>query len=177
MSFSPEYASRHIPRFSKTLTFVKKHLQPGSHILDLGVDNPFAQWMRNEGYEVSNTSGADLDENIEEVLLPDHDAVTAFELFEHLLNPYPLLKNIQAPMLIATVPLRLWFSPAYRSKSDPLDRHFHEFEDWQFDWLLEKTGWKIIDREYWISPVGITGIRPLLRNFTPRHYAVCAKRT
>jgi hypothetical protein len=24
------------------------------------------------------------------------------------------------------------------------DRHYHEFEDWQLDWLL-KTGWKIMD--------------------------------
>jgi hypothetical protein len=23
------------------------------------------------------------------------------------------------------------------------DRHYHEFEDWQFDWLLEKSNWKI----------------------------------
>ena len=26
------------------------------------------------------------------------------------------------------------------------DRHYHEFEDWQLDWLLEKAGYKIIDR-------------------------------
>ena len=43
----------------------------------------------------------------------------------------------------ASVPLRLWFANAYRNKSDQRDQHFHEFEDWQFDWLLEKAGWKI----------------------------------
>ena len=56
------------------------------------------------------------------------------------------------------------------------DRHFHEFEDWQFDWLLEKAGWTIIDSQKWISKVKINGIRPLLRNYTPRYYAVYAER-
>jgi hypothetical protein len=32
------------------------------------------------------------------------------------------------------------------------DRHYHEFEDWQLDWLLE-TGWKIIDSQKWTNPV------------------------
>jgi hypothetical protein len=31
------------------------------------------------------------------------------------------------------------------------DRHYHEFEDWQLDWLLEKTGWKIIDSQKWTN--------------------------
>ena len=39
------------------------------------------------------------------------------------------------------VPLNLWFASAYRNKTDLWDRHYHEFEDWQFDWLLEKAGW------------------------------------
>jgi hypothetical protein len=37
----------------------------------------------------------------------------------------------------------LWFSPAYRSKTDMWDRHYHEFEDWQLDWLLEKPDGKL----------------------------------
>jgi hypothetical protein len=43
--------------------------------------------------------------------------------------------------------------PAYRSKTDMWDRHYHEFEDWQLDWLLEKTGWKIIDSQKWTNPL------------------------
>jgi hypothetical protein len=35
------------------------------------------------------------------------------------------------------------------------DRHYHEFEDWQLDWLLEKTGWKIIDSQKWTNPLKI----------------------
>jgi hypothetical protein len=33
-------------------------------------------------------------------------------------------------------------SPAYRSKTDMWDR-YHEFEDWQLDWLLEKPDGKL----------------------------------
>jgi hypothetical protein len=56
------------------------------------------------------------------------------------------------------------------------DRHYHEFEDWQLDWLLEKTGWKITAREKFTHPVKKLGFRPLLRYFTPRYYIVCAER-
>jgi hypothetical protein len=56
------------------------------------------------------------------------------------------------------------------------DRHYHEFEDWQLDWLLEKTGWKITDRLQFTHPVKKLGIRPLLRYFTPRYYIVAAEK-
>ena len=56
------------------------------------------------------------------------------------------------------------------------DRHYHEFEDWQFDWLLEKAGWEIKKRHKWTNPVKKIGLRPLLRLFTPRYYIVYAER-
>ena len=56
------------------------------------------------------------------------------------------------------------------------DRHFHEFEDWQFDWLLEKAGWKIKDSMKWKAVTKQIGIRPLLRRITPRYYMVYAER-
>ena len=77
---------------------------------------------------------------------------------------------------MASVPLKLWFSAAYRSKTDPWDRHYHEFEDWQFDWLFEKAGWEIKKREKFTNPVKKIGFRPLLRMFTPRYYLVYAER-
>jgi len=55
-------------------------------------------------------------------------------------------------------------------------RTYHEFEDWQFDWLLEHSGWKIVRTEKWTSYGAYNGIRPLLRRFTPRYYAVEAAR-
>jgi hypothetical protein len=54
------------------------------------------------------------------------------------------------------------------------DRHYHEFEDWQFDWLLEKSNWKIEKKEKWTSPIKKIGFRPLLRTITPRYYIVYA---
>lgn len=162
-------------RFNHTLAFVKKHLPISETILDLGVENPFSKILKEQGYTVFNTTGEDLDEN-QTALKSSFGAVTAFEIFEHLLNPYTVLKNITADKLFISVPLRLWFSPAYRSKTDMWDRHYHEFEDWQIDWLLEKTGWKIIDREKWTNPVKKIGIRPLLRQITDRYYIVYAEK-
>jgi hypothetical protein len=140
-------------RFKLTLEFLKKHLATSETILDLGVENPFSKIMKEEGYQVKNTIGEDLDENQTFIQNQKTDAVTAFEIFEHLLNPYTLLKEIKSDKLFISIPLRLWFSPAYRSKTDMWDRHYHEFEDWQLDWLLEKTGWKIIDRMQFTHPV------------------------
>ena len=106
----------------------------------------------------------------------DVDLVTGFEILEHLVSPFPLLSSLNAKRLFITVPLNLWFSKAYKSKTDQRDRHFHEFEEWQFDWLLEKAGWKIIRKEKWTNQSFKLGLRPLLRNFHNRYYAVYAER-
>ncbi|NAS32301.1 methyltransferase [Flavobacteriaceae bacterium R38] len=163
-------------RYKETIQFLNHHIQPSEKILDLGVRNPFSKVMEDHGYTVVNTSGEDLDIETGIVKSDDHDVVTAFEIFEHLIAPFNILKDIKATKLVASVPLRLWFSPAYRSKTDMWDRHYHEFEDWQFDWLLEKAGWEIKSRKKWTNPVHKIGIRPLLRSFTPRYYAVYAER-
>jgi hypothetical protein len=176
MDFSTDYTKRHGYRFSKTISFIKKHIDTKDTILDLGVRNPFSEIMEKEGYKVINTEGEDLDLYPKFIEKTSIEVLTAFEIFEHLLNPFNILLKTKAKKLVATVPLKLWFAPTYRNQSDPMDNHFHEFEDWQFDWLLKKTGWNIIDREKWVSPTKINGIRPLLRNFTPRHYAVYAER-
>lgn len=159
-------------RYTKTLRFMKQSLPIGKSVLDLGVRNPFSKIMEQEGYLVTNTSGEDLDDNPALVSQPVTDVVTAFEIFEHLVNPLGVLQSIQSKHLFASVPLSLWFAKAYRHKTNPWDRHFHEFEDWQFDWLLEKAGWKIIRREKWTSPAGVLGIRPLFRLITHRYYIV-----
>ncbi|HET8886468.1 MAG TPA: methyltransferase [Salinimicrobium sp.] len=163
-------------RFQQTLDFLKEQVPLSATILDLGVENPFSEIMKTEGYNVVNTSGEDLDLDTSSVEETSAEVVTAFEIFEHLLNPFSVLKNIKADKLVASVPLKLWFSPAYKSKTDPWDRHYHEFEDWQFDWLLEKTGWKIVKTEKWTHPVNKIGLRPFLRLFTPRYYIVYAER-
>ncbi len=163
-------------RYKNTLRFLTHSVRPPLRILDLGTPNPFSKLLVEKGFEVINTRGEDLDGNPGVVSSYNAELVTAFEIFEHLLNPLGVLKTLPSNRLMATVPLSLWFAKAYRNKTDPWDRHFHEFEDWQFDWLLEKSGWQIIRREKWTSPVSALGIRPLLRKFTPRYYAVEAVR-
>lgn len=163
-------------RYRHTLNFLNEVISKEEKILDLGVSNPFSDILQKEGFTVTNTSGEDLDLNTNIVKTTDFDVVTAFEIFEHLVSPFNVLKDIRAKKLVASVPLNIWFSPAYRSKTDKWDRHYHEFEDWQFDWLLEKSGWKIIKREKFTNPVNKIGLRPLLRKFTPRYYLVYAER-
>jgi hypothetical protein len=132
--------------------------------------------MKENGYEVTNTLGEDLDLEFQELKNKSVQVVTAFEILEHLVSPLGVLQAAPGNKLLASVPLKLWFAPAYRSKTDKWDRHYHEFETWQFDWLLEKAGWDIKDRMMWNHPVRKIGIRPLLRLFTPRYYLVYAER-
>ena len=145
-------------------------------MLDIGTPNAFSEIMAQNGYRVTTTTGEDLDNLTESIRNVTADCTTAFEIFEHLLNPLGVLRAIPSDRLIASVPLSLWFAKAYRNKNDRWDQHFHEFEDWQFDWLLEKGGWEIVRREKWTSPILTPGIRPLLRLITPRYYIVEARK-
>ena len=163
-------------RFKITLEFLQKHIEKDELILDLGIENPLSSLIKKNGYNINNTSGEDL--NIDRSAIKNSNAkvITAFEIFEHLLNPYGVLKDIKAKKLVASIPLRLWFASAYKNNHDERDRHFHEFEDWQFDWLLEKAGWKIVDYKKFTNPVKKRGLRPLLRLFTDRYYLVYAEK-
>jgi hypothetical protein len=163
-------------RFKLTAEFLLKHISTDSKILDLGVENPFTKIMKQHDFDIENTQGEDLDIDTSTIENSNANVITAFEIFEHLLSPFTVLKSIKASKIVASVPLKLWFSSAYRSKTDKWDRHYHEFEDWQFDWLLEKAGWKILDRKKWTNPTKKIGIRPILRWFTPRYYIVYAER-
>lgn len=163
-------------RYNRTLRFLSEVVSKEEKILDLGIPNPFSEILLKEEYKVSNTTGEDLDLRTDIVKTEDFDVVTAFEIFEHLVSPFNVLNDIKANKLVASIPLKLWFASAYRSKTDKWDRHYHEFEDWQFDWLLEKSGWRIVKWEKFTNPVKKIGIRPILRLFTPRYYLVYAER-
>lgn len=171
---APNPAHEH--RFARTLDWMRGSLPPPARLLDVGADNAFARQMRAAGYHVTNTDG-DLDDHPEAAAV-EADAATAFEIFEHLVNPLGVLRAIRAPRLFASVPMRLWFAPAYRNPRDAWDRHYHEFEPWQFDWLMEKGGWQVVRRERWTPrQTGLAlGLRPLLRKVTPRWYVVEAVR-
>lgn len=168
--------SHHNKRYNHTLEFLQKVLPAPATILDLGTRNVFSEIMEEHGYTVYNTEGEDLDLNPESVKKYNVDAVTAFEIFEHLVAPFNILREINSAKLITTIPLNLWFAKAYQSREDEWDRHFHEFEDWQFDWLLKKAGWQIKETKKWTSPINKIGFRPVLRKYTPRYYAVYAEK-
>ena len=168
--------SHHNKRYNHTVEFLQKVLPAPATVLDLGTRNDFSEIMEKQGYTVFNTEGEDLDLLPEVVKKFNVDAVTAFEIFEHLIAPFNVLGAIESTKLITTIPLNLWFAKAYRSKTEEWDRHYHEFEDWQFDWLLEKAGWKIKKIEKWTSPVKKLGFRPILRLFVPRYYATYSEK-
>ncbi|MAV00600.1 MAG: methyltransferase [Flavobacteriaceae bacterium] len=163
-------------RFKITLEFLQKHIEKDELILDLGIENPLSSLIKKNGYNINSTSGEDLDIDRSTIKNSNAEVITAFEIFEHLLNPYGVLKDIKAKKLVASIPLRLWFASAYKNNHDKRDRHFHEFEDWQFDWLLNTTGWKIVDYKKFTNPVKKIGLRPLLRLFTDRYYLVYAEK-
>ena len=163
-------------RYRITLEFLKKYIDTNEEILDLGVPNPFSEIMKKNNYTVFNTQGEDLDTEFSTIKKSNASTVTAFEIFEHLVAPFNVLKEIKADKLIASIPLKLWFSSAYKNPNDKWDRHYHEFEDWQFDWLLEKSGWEIVSRKKWTNPTRKIGFRPILRLFFPRYYMVYAVR-
>ena len=168
--------SHHKKRYNHTLKFLQKVLPAPATILDLGVRNEFSGIMEQNGYKVYNTEGEDLDRLPDIVKKYKVDAVCAFEIFEHLIAPFNVLQAIESDKLITTIPLNLWFAKAYISHNDSWYRHYHEFEDWQFDWLLEKSGWTLKETEKWTSPVNKIGFRPILRKFIPRYYAVYAEK-
>ena len=175
--FNDHYRKVASTRYRKTLDFLKNKVSKSEVILDLGPPNPLSEIMRNEGFQVFNTQpDVDLDFDFSIVKDEKFDVVTAFEVLEHMVSPFPLLCKINAKKLLASVPLRYWFKSAYWNENDPYDRHFHEFEPRQFDMLLLKSGWEIKSSEKWISKTQNIGIRPLLRNITPRYYIVYCER-
>jgi len=162
-------------RFKRTIDFINKSESVPTTLLDLGTPNLLSRLLSQKGFEVQNTY-IDLDEKPRQLSKFQADATTAFEILEHLVNPLSVLRNLNTNRLFTTIPLSLWFSKPYYNPNDPWDRHFHEFEDWQFDWLLEKGGWEIIRREKWNGPLFKPGFRPFLRLIYPRYYAVEAER-
>ena len=100
-------------RYDHTLKMLKEVCPSPSVIYDLGVANPFSEIMKQNDYKVYNTSVEDLDENPNIILPKDVNMVTGFEILEHLVSPYPLLKNLKVNRIFLTIPVNLWFAKAY----------------------------------------------------------------
>jgi hypothetical protein len=178
MPYDMELINNAHRRFHKTLKFLNENLPVGTRLLDLGTPNQLSTQMKKMGYDVLNTNGEDFNIDYKQVIEKyDVDCYTSFEVFEHLFAPYNFLKEIPKGKMVCSVPLKVWFAKAYWNKNNEWDRHYHEFEPRQFDWLLEKTGWVIKKREVWASPDKIRlGIRPLLRFIFPSYYFVYAEK-
>ncbi len=94
-----------VKRYKHTLRFLENTISKKHSILDLGVSNPFSELLVNEGFNVTNTKGEDLDLDTSSVQTDTFDVVTAFEIFEHLVAPFNVLKDIKAKKLVASVAL------------------------------------------------------------------------
>jgi len=180
-SHKSKYIKRSVPfiksRIERVMDFMLKYVPVSSRILDLGTASDMSNLMKENGYAVINTNGENLDKEYNHLSNLDVDTVSAFQIFEHMLAPYNILNTLQYDYLIASVPLRVWFRGAWKDNLDPWGRHYHEFEVWQFQMLLERTGWDIIKSEIWKIPVSLTlGPRFWLRFITPTYYIVyCQK--
>ena len=80
-------------RFKLTLEFLNKHVTKDDTILDLGVPNPLTKIMIDSGLNITNTKGEDLDFDQSALKKSKTTVVTAFEIFEHLLSPFEVLKR------------------------------------------------------------------------------------
>ena len=157
------------------MQFLNAAIDKSESILDIGTYNPLTELMEREGYQVTNTRGEDLDNDYNAISEYNASCYTAFEIFEHLLAPYNLLKSIPHGKLVSSVPLKVWFANAYWNPTNEWDRHYHEFEPRQYNWLLEKAGWTIVKSEVWASPDKVRlGIRPMMRFIFPSYYFVYA---
>ena len=88
-------------RFKHTIEFLEKHISKENEILDLGVPNPFSKIMNERGFLVQNTKGEDLDTNYSTVSEAAYSVTTAFEIFEHLLAPFNVLRELKSDQLVA----------------------------------------------------------------------------
>ena len=108
-------------RYRITTDFINKHIDKNELILDLGVKNPLSESLKKDGYKIINTNGEDLDINQSMIEQNNATVVTAFQIFEHLLNPFQVLNSIKAKKLVCSIPLKLWFAKAYRNINDLRD--------------------------------------------------------
>jgi hypothetical protein len=169
-----------ISRYHVNDQWVGSFISRKQKILDLGYSNErnaYADIMRSQGYSVENTN-FDLDIDTHRLGDIEYDCVTAFEVFEHLVNPYGVLKELDAgKKLVCSVPLRFCLAKPYWNKNDKLRRHYHEFLQREFEMLLEKAGYEIecMQQECIVKNFGIRQILTWIFN-VKRYLFVVAKK-
>lgn len=163
-------------RHRLTMKYVLENIPKDKVVLDLGNISTLSMKMINNGYVVGHSCNLtnDLD-NLKPDGIPGHYKwITSFEVFEHLCNPYPLLKNITVGTnMLCSIPLNVWFSKEHWIDNDDYKQHYHEFSERQFMKLLYKTGW-IVLFSHKHRVVKSFGIRQSLRMFWPSYLFVRA---
>jgi len=66
-------------RYQITVDFINKHIGKNEFILDLGVENPLSNILRDNGFKVDNTGGEDLDIDRTSIIQSKASVVTAFQ--------------------------------------------------------------------------------------------------
>jgi len=157
------------PSYSKSRTcqtIMFCDIPAGNTVLDIAERNDLSrQLAKKKSVDIVNTT-SDLDYDI----IPEKNGifnyVTCFEVIEHLLNPRLFFDKLHE---LTTGNVVLYLSYPSRPKIMWNDEeHFHEYDKLRFNYLLKKTGWKIIESKKIYIHRFPKGIRSLIRNFIPQ---------
>jgi len=151
-------------RFKQTVDFIEN---VSGVVLDIGERNDLSNYIEQYlDITIINTK-SDLNYLIKyNYPIRKFNVVFCFEVIEHLLNPLLFFDNLyettfQDVHIFLSYPSRpkwLWNN----------DEHFHEYDRLRFNYLLKKTGFKIIREKSIYVKRKPVGIRPLIRNFIPQ---------
>ena len=141
--------------------FAASKIPKGSKVLDLACGCGYGSWILHEAgmkvtgadiepeaisYAEKNYPGPAYIRKAAEEIEGQYDAIVTFETLEHIYYPGSILKAIQAPLVIASVPNeeRYKFLPkAFEGDKYPHLRHYTPTE---FEQLLNGSGLMVVER-------------------------------
>lgn len=137
----PEYGKLGMKRMEYTKKFIEKHIQSSKYVLDIGENNSIGNKIASYfGLTLYNT-GNDLDYGYIAPLIK-YDVVFCFEVLEHLLSPKFFLLELKKYITKKT---QIFITYPSRIKCMWTSQHFHEYDKARMKYLLEVTGYRIID--------------------------------
>lgn len=150
---TPE-SSYNFRRYQYTLGFIR---ELHGDVLDCGERSLLTELIEEKfGVKIDNTEG-DLDVR---PIRGKYDFVLAFEIIEHLMNPLWFLMQVKGALREKGV---LYLStPVNKPKFFWRHDHFHEFDEYRLEKLLDRAGFTIVRRER-KRFYRINGVRPVIR--------------
>lgn len=138
----------------------------GSTVLDIAEPNELSKQLAKEKQVKIINTVSDLDYKIIPQRMMPFKFVTCFEVIEHLLNPRLFFDNLRKitpkdVVVYLSYPSRPWWA-------ENRHEHFNEYSRVRFEYLLEKTGWKIVREKKIYVRRRPVGIRPVIRSFMPQ---------